>query len=267
MCSYNGVKIIHQTWKNEKIPEKWKVSSDEWKRLHPGWKYILWTDEDNRNLIAKHFPDFLKYYDNFPYTIQRVDAVRYAILYLYGGVYADLDHVPLENIESQLGDNVCDVYLTSSANLKSYYTNCFMISYKPGCKLWLDMIEYMKRKPASYLFWKHGIVMSTTGPKALTEVVNSYKGLVCKLPHKIWNPANMYEVSWGMAKDVALNNKSVCYNLEGSSWMGLDGHIILFCIKYYYIVIVITILLIFIFIFFIIKYRNKIIKTLPFRKK
>ena len=45
-------KIIHQTWKTQEVPEHWKESQEEWQKLMDyGWEYMLWTDEDNRNLI------------------------------------------------------------------------------------------------------------------------------------------------------------------------------------------------------------------------
>ena len=36
MATRNGIpKIIHQTWKDENVPEKWRKSPAEWRRLHP----------------------------------------------------------------------------------------------------------------------------------------------------------------------------------------------------------------------------------------
>jgi len=100
-------KIIHQTWSTESIPDEFQLLSDTWKELHPSWEYILWTDKMNRDFIIQHFPDFLGKYDAYPDNIQRVDAVRYFILYHYGGVYIDLDFECLENIEPLLEEATC----------------------------------------------------------------------------------------------------------------------------------------------------------------
>ena len=48
-------------------------------------------------MIATHFPWFLKQYDGYPHGIQRADAARYFFMWLYGGVYADMDYEPLVN--------------------------------------------------------------------------------------------------------------------------------------------------------------------------
>ena len=52
---------------------------------------MLWTDAGSREFIAEHYPWFLDYFDNYTYPIQRADAIRYFVLYHFGGVYIDLD--------------------------------------------------------------------------------------------------------------------------------------------------------------------------------
>ena len=78
-------KIIHQTWKTHDIPEKWKESPESIEKHYPDHMYILWSDDDLRNLIKTKFEWFLETYDNYKYDIQRVDASRYFFLYEYGG--------------------------------------------------------------------------------------------------------------------------------------------------------------------------------------
>ena len=52
---------------------------------------MLWTDASSREFIAEHYPWFLDTFDNYTYPIQRADAIRYFVLYHFGGVYIDLD--------------------------------------------------------------------------------------------------------------------------------------------------------------------------------
>lgn len=51
----------------------------------------MWTDEKSREFIALEYPWFLDTFDNYPYPIQRADAIRYFVLVHYGGIYIDLD--------------------------------------------------------------------------------------------------------------------------------------------------------------------------------
>ena len=45
-------------------------------RLNPEWQFVIWTDEDNRELIRLHYPLFLSTYDTYDMGIKRVDAAR-----------------------------------------------------------------------------------------------------------------------------------------------------------------------------------------------
>ena len=206
-------KIIMQTWKDHNIPKKWKQSPISIKKYMPGWKYVLMTDRDNRNFVKKHFPDFLKYYDAFPYPIMKADSIRYMFLYVYGGLYMDLDFVvlhPLDNLFTS--DN--EVYLVNSSNVGSYLTNSFMAS-KPGCKLWLDAIEAMKKPVPYYYMGRHLTVMKQTGSFMLTGVVSESKIVYGMLPVKLILPCSVCNIGC-QTKGAYLKQ------LEGSSWVSYD---------------------------------------------
>ncbi|KAK9234067.1 nucleotide-diphospho-sugar transferase [Lipomyces kononenkoae] len=84
-------KIIHQSWSSTELPTKFEAWSRSCREENPDWQWVLWTDEDNLNLVAKYFPWFLEYYEKLPGVIHRADLVRNMYMYVYGGMYADLD--------------------------------------------------------------------------------------------------------------------------------------------------------------------------------
>lgn len=207
-------KIIMQTWKNRNVPDKWKCSPESIKKHMPGWKYVLMTDTDNRRFVKKYFPDFLKYYDAFPYGIQRADAIRYMWLYVYGGIYMDLDFEMLHPLD-HLFTSGAEVYLVNSGNVGSCITNSFMAS-KPGCKLWLEMIEAMKNPELSwYHMGKHMCVMNTTGPLMLNYVAKNSKIVYSVLPGKLIMPCSVCNISCDVGD-------AYMRPLEGSSWISYD---------------------------------------------
>jgi inositol phosphorylceramide mannosyltransferase catalytic subunit len=239
-------KIIHQTWKNTEIPEKWKISQQEWLRLHPtdkGWQYILWTDDMNREYIKNKYPDFLSVYDSFKYPIQRADAIRYFILKDFGGVYSDLDVIPRRSLEefdfsSSGGDDEKNknslVWLMHSVNTPCNYTNSFMIS-QVGAKLWTYMINYMTtwKQTRSFIttLTKHTYVMFSTGPSALSKVIEKYDGLVCVLPSIYFRSTSVKVLDSGDEKNEAVQNNAYIYAVDGSSWHSLDTKILNFFVK------------------------------------
>ncbi|KAK9235407.1 nucleotide-diphospho-sugar transferase [Lipomyces kononenkoae] len=84
-------KLIHQSWSSTELPAKFEVWSRSCREQNPDWQWVLWTDEDNLNLVKKYFPWFLEYYERLPGVIHRADLVRNMYMYVYGGMYADLD--------------------------------------------------------------------------------------------------------------------------------------------------------------------------------
>jgi inositol phosphorylceramide mannosyltransferase catalytic subunit len=84
-------RILHQTWRTETLPQRWKGISQECRDMMPDYEYMLWTDDSSREFIAQHYPWFLDTFNDYKYAIQRADAIRYFVLHYYGGVYLDLD--------------------------------------------------------------------------------------------------------------------------------------------------------------------------------
>lgn len=83
--------IIHQTYVDENIPYKFSEFVKSFIRHNLDWKYYFWTDKSARRLIADRHPGLLATWDHYKKGINRADALRYVVLYEYGGVYVDLD--------------------------------------------------------------------------------------------------------------------------------------------------------------------------------
>ncbi len=166
-------KIIHQTWKDENIPSEWQTFSLTWKKFNPQWDYILWTNESSRLFVKEYYPDFLSVYDNYPFDIQRADAIRYLVLHHFGGLYVDLDMECLQPIEPLLTGKSFVVGLepqqhASWQNIDKMICNAFMASIKNHALL-VEIIHTMKYTKTTETL--HNDVMATTGPLMLTDVI------------------------------------------------------------------------------------------------
>jgi mannosyltransferase OCH1-like enzyme len=210
-------KLIFQTWKTESVPDKWKESPVTIKKYLSNWSYFLSTDQDNRKMVQTYFPDFLSYYDAFQYPIQRADAMRYCFLYLYGGVYMDLD-LTLARSFDYLFNSGSSLYFVASGNLTGYITNSFMAS-KPRHPLWLDVIEEMKKPAPKWALTKHFKVMTTTGPIMLNRVVKSSNYQYTMLPNKLFMPCSVCNMS------TCDTSEAILKPLEGGSWNSFDSKV------------------------------------------
>lgn len=194
-------KLIHQTWKVKKIPEQFSSWSSSWTDFNPSYLHHVWTDTENRNFIIEKFPELLEMYDNYDHHIKRVDAVRYCYLYLYGGIYCDLDFECLKPFDSLLQEqNRYDVILGQMGEDPTFhqaFPNAIMIS-KPKSDFWLFVIKEMIKRANT------GRPECDTGPVLLTDCVNAYTG---ESRIKLLSPEVFYGISWNEEKGQALREQ------------------------------------------------------------
>ena len=194
-------KIIHMTWKSEELPEHFNEIREYWKTLNPEYEFRLWTDEDNRKLIEEEFPFFLEVYDSYKKHIQRVDAVRYCILYLYGGIYIDLDFLPIRPIDDFLDD--CKLVLgkeppfaAERREMDKIVSNAFMATTVHN-EFFQNVIHEMIE---NHLNFNHldeeEIVLNTTGPFMLTKMYDNWreKEEIRLLDSSYFFPLHVFEI-------------------------------------------------------------------------
>lgn len=244
-------KVIMQTWKTHDVPPKWAISPKSIGEIMYDWNYVLMSDEDNREFVKTHFPDFLPYYDAFPYGIQRADAIRYCWLYINGGIYMDLDFEVQRDL-SPLFSSAAEVYLVCSGNVTSYYTNSFMAS-RPKAKFWLEVIEEMKKPSKWWYIGKHIEVMNTTGPIMLSRVARRTENVVSVVPRNLVMPCSICNINCSTCE-------SFLRPLEGSSWISYDTMFYNFWLCHWKKVVLLVFLLFLLALIFYGLYRWGVIK-------
>jgi mannosyltransferase OCH1-like enzyme len=166
-------KILHQSWsKRDLAPHSAELTAG-WKALHPGWTYKLWTDEECLAFVSAVYPEFLARYKSFPYAIQRFDAVRYLILHTYGGVYLDLDMLPLKTLTFL---ETCNEFVLSKEPAEAaaihgrdfIVSNAFMAS-PPQHKFIQYLIQDMLTHVSSFKD-RNTHILDTTGPFFMSRV-------------------------------------------------------------------------------------------------
>lgn len=98
-CYSTGCKIIHQTWKSKALPEHFDFWRESFRELNGDYKFCIYDDKDNLDIIAGYFEGLINQYKSFPKEIFRVDMIRLIYLYLWGGIYADLDFQCLKKLD------------------------------------------------------------------------------------------------------------------------------------------------------------------------
>ena len=192
-------KIIHQVWEGRtepKMPTRLRILARTWQEQNPDWEYHLWNGEEMDELVEKHFPDILSMYRSFPYNVQRWDTIRYMILYVYGGLYTDLDTECFRPIDPLLKD-VRMAFGEESPLRKDKPTrigNAFMVSEK-GKHGWLILLDEIcrdiQKKDTAV-----ETVMCTTGPNRIDRLFTRLKNEdgASYLPYRQVTPVSKYDM-------------------------------------------------------------------------
>tara|TARA_R110001599_G_scaffold133843_1_gene311477 strand:- start:344 stop:2539 length:2196 start_codon:yes stop_codon:yes gene_type:complete len=204
-------KIIHQSWKDRNIPNHIykKDWVESWKNKNPDWQYVLWTDENNRDLVKNHYPEYLEIYDSYENPIDRADVARFFYMHRYGGVYVDLDFKCLKPLDDLFAGETMVLGKQKMKERdhiinKNAIPNAFKYS-SPGEGFWIDCVDLLPE----YKYFKNG---DPTPPEIATGPIFLFECLERLKPKnmKILDPEVFYPISWdtnGSAANNSINKK------------------------------------------------------------
>ena len=96
-------KIINHIWLQGNIPDKYIDNYKDWGDLHPLWEHKIW---DETSLVLLCSKEQINQYKKLNTLINRVNFLKYILMYNVGGVYADLDTHPLKSIDDLLNEHI-----------------------------------------------------------------------------------------------------------------------------------------------------------------
>ena len=139
-------KIIWQTFRSDYPPQKSAEYIKSWLSFHYGYEWYYMNDEKCKKFIEDNFNnDFVKMYNDLPYGVMRSDVWRIAILYIYGGIYADLDIRCLKSLNDYI--EKYDLIVSIEYPTEDIGNFCFAFNYcqkitnflRPIAELFMDI--------------------------------------------------------------------------------------------------------------------------------
>jgi mannosyltransferase OCH1-like enzyme len=172
---------IFQTWKSrdpETFPPVYKKCQESWQRLHPDVDYKLFDDKDNDVIIAKYFSGKLEeVYNSSKNGVEKADIIRYVILYLCGGLYADMDLMALKSHEELFNSADCILLgsLSTDGNRSDWefsnsIPNAWIISKHAYEVFWLIVLDEICERSTQ----QSECVEFRTGPIVLKHCLRKY---------------------------------------------------------------------------------------------
>jgi hypothetical protein len=160
--------VVHQTWKSEDVGEEidYKVQMDAWE--DDSWIHLVWTDEQLNRLITAVVPWMGETLQRLPRPVDKIDVMRYLLLYIFGGVYLDADML-------RINGNLNEVFRGLPPNSIAAGIDPSAIASFPRHPLLLQMIVWIvSRAKFGLIGGRHEL----TGPEGWRRTVNAYRQCV-----------------------------------------------------------------------------------------
>lgn len=142
---------------------------------------MFWSDADMLPFVRTHFPDLEDTFQSYGHVIQRTDVFRLLVVYIYGGLYCDMDIIPLYALQAL---EHAQLLLMPSPNPNCgmsvhNLTNCFFAARRQHPFIG-QMIQHLAAAAKNYkwLGSRHLHVMASTGPLFLSREFDSYRRTV-----------------------------------------------------------------------------------------
>ena len=182
-------RVIFQTYKHNHIhPEIYKNIMKILNK-NPKYNYQFITDEDGEKLIRENFDEqVLLAFKRLTLGAAKGDFIRYIVLYLYGGIYLDLDAGININLDLLIPEKN-DMFFIYESN-KALITNWF-IGITPKHIIMKNIIEEMVQRIHTNIDTN---IISITGPRLVTDVIYNY-----------YNGTNIYNTQKELQFDIFHN--------------------------------------------------------------
>ncbi len=205
-------RYIHQIWisssENHEMNKNFRLAADSCIKLNSNYNYTLWTHKKILIWLQNQYPWFLSLYKSYSYDMQRIDAMKYFVLFHYGGIYIDLDikcyvqdiitaMIPRNQIE-----NEPDVIFHMGGEGISANTDIMTAKrYHPFFKLAVNRLKSANR----WFYLYHLTIILSAGPTYLYGIYRKYP-----LKENIYFIPN--NLLWGKLID----------GVGGATWYGKD---------------------------------------------
>lgn len=209
---------IFQVWYQgcNNIQKKEFIENKElWKSLNLTWNYYCLSDEDMSSACKLYSEKCHEIYQSLPLMHMKIDLGRYVLVYIYGGMYIDMDAYAFRHLEYNpkineiiskyenenkhvLGLSKINLHKFEQAISKIEYNNAFMISSpgNPTLKRFIDYIldQCSKYNKDTYLHSSHNAIQFTTGPYSFNYFFRNNKikdSLIYTFDSEIFEPCDL----------------------------------------------------------------------------
>ena len=140
---------------------------EQCRKYNPTYEIRIWNETEARTIIETEYPWFLTTYDGYIHPIQRVDALKYFVLYHFGGVYMDLDIACRRPLDPLLQ---FPAWFPQASPLS---VNNDLMASMPRHPVLMEMTSALERRDWNLLF-PYLTIFWSTGPQFSSDILRGW---------------------------------------------------------------------------------------------
>ena len=221
-------KVVWQTWKTHSLPSIAVGPRNTWISKNRGWDVRLMDDAEGRAFVAENCsPRVLAAYDAMPVPVMKADVWRYAVIYVHGGVYTDLDTSCMSPLDHWLDTSLNAVLAPEpSGNLLCQWT----FAAAPASPLVGAVLDLVCERAEAGVQMGENKVHYYTGPGVFTDAIwPELRKLGIAAPvASAMNDADrslLRGAGVQMVNNTWLYNVAVVHHYGGDQWHGKSGYV------------------------------------------
>lgn len=229
-------KNILQTYEleYEKLPSHILDCTKQWSVLNPGWNYIYMDSKQREDFVLKYFGEkWLSLFKKCPLGIMKANIWMYMSLYIYGGVYSDIDLLPLVEIDQWIKNEYDLILFSDELEKNDICVNIFIVAANknhPILKKTIDDIynilidfdntqidEYTVFKTTAEPIFRKSInsIIDPNNTLSVLDSIDRYNELPMSRNHKVYYYSGDYTYNVfreKMIKNLDASNNWIGYN-------------------------------------------------------
>jgi mannosyltransferase OCH1-like enzyme len=146
-----------------------------WNRFCPEYKHYFFTDAMCESFMKNVMGgDIYKAYCKLPMVVMKADLWRYCVIYMYGGIYADMDTVCLTHPRLFRSVSSSSLLVVSPEEGGDYLCQWVFAAPPRSPMLWEVIQESVQRILAIRVFLGENLVHYLTGPAVFSDGIEKY---------------------------------------------------------------------------------------------
>ena len=174
--SYEAIpRLIWQTSRSLTLSDRANATVSTWIANNPTWKHMIATDDDMDIFFRTKFPpNVYEAFSKLPLGVMKADTFRLAVMYYYGGIYADVDTECVRPIDEWVGPAQTEgcTAIVAMESYNSFANWAFAAAPRhPVFKRALDRVVENVEQDGGVIPKDAHFVAAYTGPPVLTASI------------------------------------------------------------------------------------------------